>query len=200
MNDNSVKQRVDSTTLTEAKVRDAGEIASRASALFAVVSASMGEDQRFVVDWLYNNALWEELTPKEIKFLSSSKPTRQTIVEASWRSQALPVLLWALGLVKEMPGIEEEVLPFEDLQLLAPPFNCMSVEEFVASAQCRSKQELKEMYDTIWQVHWSLRNAERNNLPKADPIHISIIEQRHRAILWILNSQDEPWDEIALHT
>lgn len=96
MNDNIVKQLVDSTPLMEERVRDAGEIARRASALFAVVAASMGEDQRFVMDWLYNNALWEELTPKEMKFVSSSKPTRQTIVEASWRSQALPVLLWAL--------------------------------------------------------------------------------------------------------
>ncbi len=91
-------------------------------------------------------------------------------------------------------------MTFDDLKYLTPPYKRQSVEEFVSNAQCRSNMEIQDMYDKIWKDHWDARSEERNNLPTTNLYQLGVVEQRHRAILWIRNSQDEPWDEIALHT
>lgn len=76
-------------------VREAPEIARRTLALFAVVGLALGAPKETTVSWLRDESLWDELSPEELKFVSAAEPTERQRVNASWRSEALLMLLGA---------------------------------------------------------------------------------------------------------
>jgi hypothetical protein len=79
------------------EMRDAPTIALRALALFGVVGLALGAPRNDILDWLKTEKLWDELSPKELAYVSAEKPTRKQKIDATWWSERLIVLLWALG-------------------------------------------------------------------------------------------------------
>lgn len=54
---------------------------------------------------LRDAGLWEQVSPREREFLSASieRMTQAQHIDASWRLEAAQVLMWALGLISELP-------------------------------------------------------------------------------------------------
>jgi hypothetical protein len=84
-------------------VRTPQEIATGALALFAVVGMGLGASRAELVTWLRDEGLDEALTPMEKDLVGNKTPTRKQLINASWQSEALPVLLWALEKVEVLP-------------------------------------------------------------------------------------------------
>lgn len=76
------------------EIRNAQAIARRALALFGAISLAFENSRDDVVSWLKNEGLWAELSPTELAYISSPNPTEKQRINASWRSEALIVLLW----------------------------------------------------------------------------------------------------------
>jgi hypothetical protein len=181
------------------EVREARAIAKRALSLFAVVGLALGAPKAETVSWLRSESLWDELSPEEVAFVTAPVPTERQSINASWRSEALLMLLWSLGSFPELPGLNEPCNAGE-FQALLPPFADISVDEFLASARCRTDAELIEMADSLLNAHWRARDARIHNGPMPSELDIGIIQERHHAINWVIGYDGLSWDEVTTDT
>ena len=181
------------------EIRDPEQIAKRALALFAVVRLAMGAPRDQTLAWLREHALWDALSPAELDFISTATPTRQQVINASWRAEALLVLIWALRLVETMPALNE---PYDtnDLKGLLPPYTSQNVGEFVATAVRLPDDALLEYADDVLNSHWEARDASIRGKPVPENLHIGIIQERHHAINWVTGYGNLPWDEVTTDT
>jgi hypothetical protein len=98
----------ESQRLPPDEVRDAAEIARRALALFGFVGLALGAPREDIVAWLQRERLWADLSPSELAYVSAAQPTKRQEIYASWNSERLVVLLWALGKVENLPAPNEQ--------------------------------------------------------------------------------------------
>ncbi|HET7624818.1 MAG TPA: DUF4272 domain-containing protein, partial [Verrucomicrobiae bacterium] len=101
--------------------------------------------------------LWEFLSDDEEKFFSTNPLdlTDRQIVNASWRTESIVVLMWALGLISELPFFDVQA----SLDLLKQiPTEYLSA--FFADAKLIDQKiiEQKRSVAELW--HWRSRNRE----------------------------------------
>ena len=184
--------------LASDEVRAAADVARRALALFSVVGLALGADRSQVLNWLSESQLWAELTPSELGFIDTAAPSRKQVINASWLSERLVVLLWALALIDAVPKPTQhcDTAVFQDL---VPPYAPISTEEFIGSAVLRPDAELIAFADEALNLHWEARDAKINER-SSDAVDIEIIQERHHAINWIIGYDGLPWDEVTTDT
>jgi len=180
-------------------VRQPAEVAWRTLALFSVFGLAVGADREEILRWIAENNLSDKLTPRERQFIKSSSPTKQEIVDASWYSERLVVLLWALGKLDEPPAADQQC-DTALLQKLLPPFADITVRDFVAGALLRGDQELIATADQLLMLHWHARDGKLKARPPSVPVDIEVIQERHHAINWIIGYDGAPWDEVTTDT
>jgi hypothetical protein len=188
----------DAPTDVPDEVRSAEEIARRALTLFGVVGIGLQAPQDDIIKWLRSEGLWKDLTPSELALLSVEHPTKQQLINAGWQSEALLVLLWALGKVDSLPPPNQQC-DTSLFQELLPPFANTSASSFIASATRRSEDVLIHLADETLQLHWQARDAELHGRALAT-IDIEIIQERHHAINWVIGYDGLPWDEVTTDT
>jgi hypothetical protein len=179
-------------------IRQPDEVARRALALFSIVGLALGAERQPVLHWLAKNELWNALTPSEIGFIDASPPSRKQIINASWWSERLVVLLWALGQIEEIPEANQQCDTAE-FQAVLPPFAELTVPAFIGRSKLRSDAELIGMADNLLDLHWQARDAKLNG--RASPtVDIEIVQERHHAINWVVGYDSAPWDEVTTDT
>ena len=62
------------------KVRDCQEIARRSLALFGVVGIALGSPRNDIIDWLKDEALWDDLSPTELRYVVAQENTEQQTI------------------------------------------------------------------------------------------------------------------------
>ena len=180
-------------------IRSPDEVARRALALFSVVGLALGAERELVLQWLRENELWDALSPIEAGFIDSSPPSRKQVINATWWSERLVILLWALGEVEQLPAADKQY-DTREFQEVLPPFADISVPAFVARAALRPDAELIEMADSMLGLHWAARNAELTDRASRAPVDIEIIQERHHAINWVIGYDGAPWDDVTTDT
>jgi len=164
-----------------------------------VVGLALGAPRNDIINWLKDEGLWNELSPTELAYLLAQVHTEKQTVDASWRSEALIVLLWAIQKVEKLPAPNEQC-DTSILQELIPPFADTSAEQFIASAECRSEKALQEMANELMHLHWQARDAQIHSKPPLPHVDIEIIQERHHAINWVIGYDGLPWDEVTTDT
>jgi hypothetical protein len=180
------------------EIRSSVDVARRALALHASVAVSLGALREEVLAWLNENSLVSELSPFESQFLNDPEPSRRQIINVSWHSECLIMLLWALGLA-ELPRANKQCDTAMFLEIF-PPYSEVEVADFLAKACLRPDEELIEMADRMLDLHWSARDAKINSKPASVPVDIEIIQERHRAINWVIGYDGVSWDEVTTDT
>lgn len=180
-------------------IRSAEEVAWRALALFCVTGLAASAERADITDWLSANDLWCRLTPTETAFIDTPQPTRQQTIDASWLTERLIVLLWAMGKVDALPPADEQcdTSVFGDI---LPPFADVSVVDFVISAQMRQPAELIALADETRNLHWEARDAEMKQRSPHPPVDLGIVEERHHAINWVIGYDGLDWDDVTTDT
>ncbi len=191
-------QPLEMNELLPDKVRSAEEIARRSLALFGVVGLALDAPRLEIISWLRDEGLWDELTPWELAYVSAEKPAERQTVIASWMSEALVVLLWALRKVETLPAPNEQC-DTSLFQELLPPFADMPAAQFIAFAERRSDDALHEMAYEVMHLHWQARDAQIHSKP-VPHVDIEIIQERHHAINWVIGYDALPWDEVTTDT
>lgn len=179
------------------RIRSPAEVARRALTLFAVVAVALGANRQEIITWLRQSALLDELSPVEARFIENSEPSDRDIINASWYSERLICLTWALNLTS-MPVANEQcdTSLFQDL---LPPYVERSESDLIESAELRSESELIAMADQILNLHWKARDAELQGRSPHD-VDLGIIQERHHAINWVVGYDDLSWDEVTTDT
>ena len=181
------------------KVRTPHEVAERALALFASVGLGFGIDRQSVIEWLADNGLNDALSPRERILIDAEAPTPKQLINASWQSECLIVLLWALDLIKSLPAANEQC-DSRVFQAFLPPYTEISVADFIAAARLLPDSVLIAMADEILDLHWHARDAQIHSRAPARPVDIGIIQERHHAINWVIGYDGLAWDDVTTDT
>ena len=122
--------------------------------LYAVVTASHGKDREMLVSWLKNENLWSIVSAQEIAFLTAKSPTEQQQINATWRIEALTLLLWSLDKVQNADNLGQ-MSRVEALKA-ACPFLLKSTTDFIANAKLRDEDDIDELSESIYDSHWEV--------------------------------------------
>lgn len=183
---------------SEVKIRTAKEIAERTLVLTYLSYISGVPDEREkVIDFLQINSLWEKVSPEEKKLFQKEELTEQEIVNISWRSEAIWLLLWTILKVDKLELPTEQVELSEIISRLPEFLDDPKI--FIENASIRPTTEILDISDLTYRLHWATRNANLNNLPMPADLSLSVIMERHYAINWVTLYADE-WDEITTDT
>ena len=150
-----------------------------------------------VVAWLKAEDLWDVVSPLEADFLQSNGPPRQAVVNATWRAEALWVLLWSLRKVDDLE-FPTKLCDMERLQLCLPRVGAPTAA-FINSADRRSTPEILDAVDLIYRTHWAIRDAQIKGKPIPAGLKVGVVVERHYALNWLVLYDDE-WDEITTDT
>lgn len=181
------------------QVRSPQEVARRTLVLFGVWRLAMGSPRDEMLQWLKDNDLLKARSPDEVKFVDSEHPSSQQLIDLSWQSERLAVLLWALNLIKDLPESDTrcDTSIFEHC---LPPFVDQQVEQFISSAALRGEPELWREAERMLDLHWRARDAFLNKRKPKHRIDIEVVQERHHAINWVTGYCGLDWDEVTTDT
>jgi hypothetical protein len=117
-----------------------------------------------VLNWLCDLVLKEEIEREEFSLLNSPLGTltpKQTI-DATWRSEGMAVLAWALGKI-EMPLYDQMVDP----QTVAESLGFMKDQASTSlySPRLQSSADLRKFDGLMFSLHWRLRQFSLDHAP-----------------------------------
>jgi hypothetical protein len=184
---------------TTLHARAASEIATRALALFGVVGIGLNAPRDDVTAWLKETGLWQALSPNELTLLEARPVSAQMVFDASWRSEALSVLLWSLCKLDALPpaDVQCDTAIFQEL---LPPYTEDTVQDFAKNAIRRSESELHHLAEAYERLHAEHRSSKRQNRSPREPVNGDIIEERHHAINWVVGYECLEWDAVTTDT
>jgi hypothetical protein len=183
---------------SEVRVRTSREIAERILILVYLAYTSEVPDEREkVIEFLKTNLLWDKVSPAEKELFQKDELTEQEVVNISWRSEAVWLLLWTIDKVDsiELPTAQIEI---GEIVSRLPKF-LTDPREFIETSTVRPTTEILDALDLTYRLHWATRNADLTKQPMPANLSLSIVMERHYAINWVTYYADE-WDEVTTDT
>ncbi|RYF55784.1 MAG: DUF4272 domain-containing protein [Comamonadaceae bacterium] len=183
------------------RVRTTEEITQRALSLGAAVARSFDAPRKEVIAFVEGAGLLQELTPSEHSYIYASRRSAQQTVNMSWNSEALTVLLWSIGKLVCLPGPDAQCST-GDLSDALPPYGNEPLDQFRETARRRSERVLFEMAQNIQLQHVVARQRKSNTKYRPDFgfANVEIVQERHRAINWVVGYCAQDWDEVTADT
>jgi hypothetical protein len=176
--------------------RTPDEVARRTLALFAVANAAYERPPKRIRGWLERTGVSRFLSPWEADFLNKDTAPEEEVFAASWTTEALQVLTWALRLVDELPPASDKA-DLEQLGITRAIFE--APDAFIASAVLRSIEELETAQAEIEGHHWGVRVGPAGrrlfgHSASEVAFHPDVVCQRHYAINWVVGGDDDEDD------
>ena len=188
---------LDSLPLTEdendVELRATEDVGKRIVCLFCFAGTGFNPDNRNFINYLKENDVWEFLSEEEATLLSNPNGHEKALINASWRMEALYFLLWATGVIKDLPWPTEESSSSDFMEAMPaadePPW------PFIRSLVLRPVSEIMDASDLIYRLHWAARTYG-NEIP----INQGVVQEWHHAVNWLTNYDGEKWDWVATDT
>jgi hypothetical protein len=178
------------------KLRSKQAIYRRALVLFGVFGVSAGADPLTVKAWLVENDLSRFLTTEEDIFLVNGHQSEASRIEFSWHSERLTILLWSMQLLPQLPKLSEQC-DTKKFKML-PPFCEVTVKEFLIGINIRAIAEIVDQLEHYERVHWKLRDSFLKGQSPSDVNEI--VQERHHALMWLVDPFDRSWLRITTDT
>jgi|GEM_PF-418323 len=183
---------------SEVELRSATETARRTLCLLAVAGASHGVDRPTIRRWLIREDLWDACSPEEAAFLQDPEFDEEAATQLSWRSEALWLLVWAIGGIDDLVPPTTQTSPDEILGVV-PGFDD-ATGRFVESATMRPIGDVMAMSDFLYCAHWALRNQELDPETAVGNLDRGVVMERHYAVNWLTGYGDADWDDVTCDT
>jgi len=180
------------------ELRTSSACAQRCVILYGIISAGHGEERSKIICWLKDENLWEHVSKQEIEFLESTSPSEPQIVNATWRIEALHLLLWALNKINSASNLSD-MCNVGSIQTVCN-FYLTNTNNFIGSAKFRKENEIYELNELIYESHWNVRDAQINDKEIPDQLNSGLVQERHYAINWLMGYCGQEWDEISTDT
>jgi hypothetical protein len=178
------------------------EVGIRIACLFCVVGCAFCQSdavyKKHRKKYLKKHQLWDRLSSEEHSFLSDPAPDRLSINQFTWRSEALFLLMWAVGLFGRLPWPDHQT---ETSQMVAIfPDLAGSPWSFIFNLELRSKPEILDASDLLYRLHWATTQAQLDGQPSPGGLHPGVVYEWHYAINWITKHDDSDWDRVSTDT
>jgi hypothetical protein len=139
----------------------------------------------------------DDVSPWELEFLNNPNPEEQDFTNAIWRYESLNVLLWAAGYIDELYFPSDIVNVATLTEIIR---ECRDFEEFMLHANMRDMDEILDVLDLTYRLHWACVNARVENQPIPENVNPSVVYERHYALNWLINRYNEDWDNTSTPT
>jgi hypothetical protein len=181
------------TTVT---LRPQDEVVDRTLALAYVALKGEGLEADSLAGFDQAYGARDHLSPLEQAFADNPTPDEQARMNATWRYEALHVMLWALGYVPELDYPDHLCDPGTDVGLLAP----LSEAEFRERARRRPAPEILEAADLTYRYAWACVDARLHQRPAPVGLESGVVHERLYALNWLTTWFEEEWDDVSTDT
>ena len=182
----------------EAKIRDPKDVARRVLILCCMAAIADGVEREEMLDFLKSENLWEHVSPNEINFFNDANPSEKSLVQASWRSEAIWLLLWALGHIEKLDLPINQCSADTIVDIVPGPGE--STKDFIENSKLRPISEILDASDLIYRTHWATRDRGDDNKTEYANLNRDIVMEWHYAINWLTCYNDDDWDDVATDT
>jgi len=174
--------------------RSPEEVAERAIAL--AISAVKGEanDQQLVDSLITRYSAQQLFTPAELAFISNHSPAPQQLTDFAWQYECVHVLLWSLGHIEKLQPPNQVCDVPADTSIIKNLGRQMS-----STAHPRSLSEIMDQADYYYRLHWAAIEL-RVNGKSSNKVNEEIVDERHKALNWLIRYMGQNWDDITTDT
>ncbi|MDR1573067.1 MAG: DUF4272 domain-containing protein, partial [Clostridiales Family XIII bacterium] len=138
------------------------------------------------------------LTPEEKAFLAVREPEKDTLVKFGWRYECCHVLLWALGARDEL-GYPDRMCDVSAMEEIL--WKHCDMEDFVASAKLRPKEEILDAADLVLRYDWACVEARIHRREMPAGLDGGVVMEWHYALNWLTGANGgADWDDISTNT
>ena len=177
------------------KPRSREEIAERALALAIAAVKGEANDQEFVDSLITQYSAQQLFTPAELAFLTNHSPTPQQLTNFSWQYECVHVLLWSLGHIEKLQPPNHLCDVPADLLIIRN----LGREKLSSTAHPRPLSEILDQADYYYRLHWAVVELRLHG-KNSDKANEEIIDERHKALNWLIRYMGQDWDEITTDT
>lgn len=194
-------------TESEAMLKSREEMLQRAAALFAVAVYSEvllsenpdREEAQFYVEKM--NEIYGVMscfTPAEKEYLSNPEPEESECIQFVWRYECCAVLLWAAGIVEELPYPSAIC----DVPVIAGLFwQHKGIQNLLSKGIPRTETEILDAADLTLRYDWACVDARSKKQEAPATLDGGIVMERHYTFNWITGANSNaPWDDIQPNT
>ncbi|MGH9908598.1 MAG: DUF4272 domain-containing protein [Pyrinomonadaceae bacterium] len=179
-----------------ARLRSPQAVARRAIVLYGLAAIGHDANKAQVVNSWKEAGVRTDLSPSERAFVEAESVTKQERANATWRVEALWVLLWALGLIDTL-AFPDQPCDVDRIHSLIPKPH--EANSFIESAKLRDVEGILDETDKIYRIHWAVREAQLKSAVAPAELDAGVVEERHYALNWLTWYADD-WDEITTDT
>lgn len=183
------------------------EMIQRAVALFAVAvysevllseNPSREEALSYLQQMEERYEIGKFLTPAENAYLSNPTPEQPTCIQFVWRYECCGVLLWAAGIVEELPFPSDIC----DVPVIAALFwQHQHIDHLLSEGEARTPEEILDAADLTFRYDWACVNARIHQQDMPASLDGGVVMERHYTFNWILGANDgAAWDDIQPNT
>jgi Domain of unknown function (DUF4272) len=174
--------------------RTIDETVGRILALYACVACSYGFSKEKALNWLEQERRIEFLSEAERLYLEDISEAKRNVIQ--WQVEGLWALTWGGGYHEELDFSrscpDSFIDSFPDLKTNA------SSDVFAQQCKLRVKDEITEMLDLAYCLHWAIRDQSMTGKPTNKRVPGQVIEERRRGLEWLATNED--WDHLSLDT
>ncbi len=177
-------------------IRDGQNTARRALVLHGVAALGHGGDQEKILETLRSQGLWEAVTPEENTWFTQDRLSGQALINTSWRTESLWVMLWALGKIDRLtwPTAHCNIEQIRQVML-----KNQDSKVFIESAALRSESQILDETDQVYRIHWAIRDAQLKGNPIPGNLIPGVVMERHHSLNW-LAGYEATWDNVTTDT
>lgn len=189
------------------KLKSREEMLRRAAALFAVAVYSEvllsenpdREEALFYVDKMeeiYGVKKW--LSSAETAYLAEPEPEQNKCIQFVWRYECCGVLLWAAGIVEELPYPSDIC----DVPVIAGLFwQHKGLEDLLSKGIPRTDSEILDAADLALRYDWACVDARIHQREAPASLDGGVVMERHYAFDWLAGgAEDVAWDDVRPNT
>ena len=175
--------------------RSSEEIAGRAIALAIAAVKGESNDQQLVDSLIARLSAKQLFTPAELAFITNHSPTQQQLIDFAWQYECLHVLLWSLGHIEKLQPPNQVCDVPADVSIIRE----LGREKLSSTAHPRPLSEILDQADYYYRLHWAAIEL-RINGKRSDQANEEIIDERHKALNWLIRYMGQNWDDITTDT
>lgn len=149
------------------------------------------DSKKFFTKLLEQFNVKNDLTREERELFD--KMDKNLAIQISWQFEGYYILLWALGLVDEIPFPDVLVDPDEITPIVS---NCSSYKDFASKCLYRDVNDILDLADLVYRYDWYCVEEESKGLEPI--INPEVVIERHRAVNWLIS--EENWDNVDIST
>jgi len=177
------------------EIRSFENISNRIFALTAVAVKGEGIEQKHLDRFIEDKRI-SSFTEKEKVILQKEVLDDQEKAIATWRYESLNALMWAAGLMPELKFPSDIC----NVQEIVGLIQTRSRDELEASMYIRSKEEILDELDKVYRMNWACVDARIKGEQVSGGIHPGIVYERHYALNWLTQYQNQDWDNVQTNT